>query len=75
MINPAIVNIQYIESAYAHLFNALDYLEAVHPDQLGIGQETIDDVLASIDAQIMAVRKIHETASKNLDASSKGETA
>lgn len=67
--------ITHITSAYANLNNAMNYLEVVEPDRLGLDPKAVDAVLMGIEDQILAVRDIHNIAMENLDASSMGETA
>lgn len=67
--------ITHITSAYANLNNAMNYLEVVEPDRLGLDPKAVDTVLMGIEDQILAVRDIHNIAMENLDASSMGETA
>ncbi|MDU5547323.1 MAG: hypothetical protein E6058_08435 [Cutibacterium avidum] len=67
--------IKHITSAYANLNNAMNYLEVVEPDRLGLDPKAVDTVLMGIEDQILAVRDIHNIAMENLDASSMGETA
>ena len=67
--------ITHITSAYANLNNAMNYLEVVEPDRLGLDPKAVDKVLMGIEDQILAVRDIHNIAMENLDASSMGETA
>lgn len=67
--------ITHITSAYANRNNAMNYLEVVEPDRLGLDPKAVDTVLMGIEDQILAVRDIHNIAMENLDASSMGETA
>lgn len=68
-------SMKYLAIVDENLNHAMNYLEAVEPDLLDLDPKAVDAVLMCIEDLISAVRDIHNSASKNLDASSRGETA